>query len=90
MKKGLLTVLLCGVLTSTVPVRVARADPDSCRDAIDHYKYTLSDLADSLRRYSSCVADSRGKDDCSSEFSSLRNEQDDFESAVTRYRDECN
>jgi len=36
-----------------------------------------------------CVSDSKGHDDCSSEFSTLHSAQDDFESAVSEYQDKC-
>ena len=42
-----------------------------------------------LRRYTNCISNSRGRDDCSSEFRRLKNAQDDFETAVSNYRSEC-
>lgn len=81
--------MVCSALVAVSSMPVAVADPDECRDAIDHYKSTIDDVAAALRRYSNCLGDSRGRDDCSIEFSSLRSEQDDFESAVSRYKHEC-
>jgi hypothetical protein len=46
--------------------------PDSCREAIDQYQSAKSDVSDALRAYATCVSDSKGRDDCSSEFSTLR------------------
>jgi DNA invertase Pin-like site-specific DNA recombinase len=40
-------------------------------------------------RFHRCVANSRGTDDCSSEFGRVRWEQSDFESAVSNYQSEC-
>ena len=60
-----------------------------CNDAIDAYNGATQDIADYLRKYADCVADSRGSDDCSTEFRRLRSSQDDFESAVGDYRGNC-
>jgi hypothetical protein len=68
---------------------VARSDTDECREALEHYKSARSDVASALRQYGRCVSDSKGHDDCSSEFSTLHSAQDDFESAVSEYQDKC-
>lgn len=70
-------------------VSVALADTEECQDALDQYKTAASDVSDQLRRYGSCISDSRGHDDCSSEFSGLRSAQDDFETAVSAYESDC-
>jgi hypothetical protein len=67
----------------------ARSDTDECRDALDHYNAARSDASSALRQYGRCVTDSKGRDDCSSEFSTLQSAQDDFESAVSDYQDKC-
>jgi|SRR5579883_2822836 hypothetical protein len=72
-----------------VPVQSGRAGVEECGEAVAQYNAALSDLEDALRRYASCVADSRGHDDCSVEFSQLRSAQDDFETAVSEYESEC-
>ena len=61
----------------------------SCNDATDTYNSAVSDLSDALRRYSRCLSNSNGHDDCSSEFRKLKNAQSDFESAVSEYESEC-
>jgi hypothetical protein len=48
------------------------------------YMPAKSDVFDA-KTYASCVRDSDGHDDCSSECSSSQSEQDDFESAVSDY-----
>jgi hypothetical protein len=53
------------------------------------YNSAISDLSDALRRYSRCLSNSNGHDDCSSEFRRLKNAQSDFESAVSEYESEC-
>lgn len=59
----------------------AGADPEACQEAINQFKSARSDIASDLSSYASCVSDSDGHDDCSSEFSTLQLAQDDFESA---------
>ena len=80
-------VLIAAALCMTPPM--ARADPAECREAVDRYNEATSEVADALRAYSRCVSDSRGHDDCSSEFSRLRSAQDDFETAVSDFESEC-
>ena len=67
----------------------ARSDTDECRDALDHYHAARSAVSSALRQYGRCVSDSKGRDDCASEFSTLHSAQDDFESAVSEYQDKC-
>jgi hypothetical protein len=64
----------------------ARAD---CNNAVNTYNSAISDISSTLRRYTSCVSNSNGHDDCSSEFRRLRSAQFDFESAVADYEREC-
>jgi hypothetical protein len=81
--------VVCGTFFSIIFAQPTVANPQACRDAIDSYKSAISDVSTALRTYASCVSDSQGHDDCSSEFSSLRSAQDDFESAVSEYQSEC-
>ena len=67
----------------------AIANSYECRNAIDRYNFVLDDVSSAMRRYTSCVADSRGHDDCYSEFRRLKSAQDDFESAVSEFKSEC-
>ena len=67
----------------------ASADPETCREALDQYRSAKSDVESALAIYRSCVDGGDGHDDCSSEFSSLQSAQDDFESAVSEYENEC-
>jgi hypothetical protein len=70
-------------------LRGARADPEECRGAINSYDTAMSDVSDQLNLYANCIADSRGHDDCSSEFMALHSAQDDFETAVGAYESDC-
>ena len=87
--RKLSSAIVCGAIFSVVVTQQAIADPEECREAIDRYNSAISDVSAALRRYASCVSDSRGHDDCSSEFHRLRSAQDDFESAVSEYQSEC-
>jgi hypothetical protein len=82
------TAMACGIFL-TLGGNVARSDTDECRDALDHYNAAKSDVSSALRHYGRCVSDSKGHDDCASEFSTLHSAQDDFESAASEYQDKC-
>lgn len=86
MKELWVAVILTAFVWSIAP---ARASMSECRDAIDRYNTIIGDIPNLLRSYTNCVSSSRGHDDCTSEFESLRSTQDDFESAVSDYESEC-
>ncbi len=67
----------------------ALASPTSCRDAIESYNTALGDIATTLKKYSNCVSNSEGRDDCSPEFRRLKSAQSDFELAVSSFGLEC-
>lgn len=64
-------------------------DNYACRSAISSYNLAMETVSSALRGFSNCVANSRGREDCSFEFSRLRSAHADFEIAVSRYRREC-
>jgi hypothetical protein len=68
---------------------IAQADPEQCKYAIEQYNSAIGDISSYLRRYSKCVSDSRGRDDCNSEFRRLKSAQGDLESAVSSYQSYC-
>jgi hypothetical protein len=80
--------MACGIFLALCG-NAARSDTDECREALDHYNAAKSDVSSALRHYGRCVSDSKGHEDCSSEFSTLHSAQDDFESAVSEYQDKC-
>jgi hypothetical protein len=82
------TVMACGIFLA-LGGNAARSDTEECRDALDRYNAARSDVSSALRQYGRCVTDSKGRDDCSSEFSTLHSARDDFESAVSDYQDKC-
>ena len=67
----------------------ANADQSDCQEAIGRYGHASREISEYARIYGNCVWNSRGLNDCSSEFSSLKDVQDDFEKAISRYRKEC-
>jgi archaellum component FlaC len=73
----------------TAAATSARAGTDECNKAIDTYNQKADDISDTLRQYAQCLSDSKGADDCSSEFHQLKSDQDDFERAVSNYRSDC-
>lgn len=79
------TALLALVFMSAT-IGVALAD---CQYAIDSYNSAISEIEYELGRYTRCVSNSMGEDDCYSEFRRLRSAQDSFESAVSSYRIDC-
>jgi hypothetical protein len=87
--KRLCIAILIVVSAAGSPQR-ATADPEECQEAIEEYKSAISDASAALTLYTSCISDSKGHDDCSSEFEGIRSAQDDFESTVSKYQSECN
>lgn len=69
--------------------RLARAGPDECNEAITSYNSAIEEVSNTMKRYSRCVSDSQGHDDCSSEFRRLKSSQSDFETAVSNYGSDC-
>ena len=82
------TAMACGIFLALCG-NVARSGTDECREARENYQSARSDVSSALRRYAGCLSDSKGHDDCASEFSTLHSAQDDFESAVSEYQDKC-
>lgn len=67
----------------------ALAGVSECKNAAETVDTSISEISSTLRRYSTCVSDSQGQDDCSSEFRRLKSAQSDFEFAVSSYQSEC-
>ena len=83
---------LSGNLLRPAPDLIASqiADATTCATATNQVNNVLNELADKLTKYSDCIADSQGGDDCASEFESLQSDQEDFEAAAIQYRAACN
>jgi hypothetical protein len=80
----------CVMLTGMSLALPTPSFADDCEDAVNRYNSTLSEMDSTIRRLASCISASRARDDCSSQFRQLRSAHDDFESAVSRYRRDCN
>lgn len=78
--------VLMALAVACAPIDASFAD---CSDAVSTYNSVISDVSSYLRRYTNCLSNSNGHDDCSSEFRRLRSAQSDFESAVSNYEREC-
>lgn len=76
-------------LTMTTLVLFAGPAWANCAVAVDSYNSAIAEIEYQLGRYTRCVSNSAGEDDCTSEFRRLRNAQGDYEGAVSSYRDEC-
>lgn len=64
-------------------------DNYACQSAISSYNSAVDSISSALQRYASCVENSRGQDDCSSQFRRLRSAQSEFESAVSSHQVSC-
>ena len=64
---------------------MAQGDRLQCNEAIDSYNRATSEIAESLRRYSSCVNYSRGRSGCEEDFRRLKSAQENFQLAVALY-----
>ncbi len=82
------TVMACGIFL-VLCGSAARSDTDECRNALDHLDAARRDVSSALRIYRQCVTDSKGRDDCVTEFSTLHSAQDDFEAAVSEKQSNC-
>ena len=67
----------------------ALADRDNCREARHAYHAAVENLTRDVRAYTSCVAQSRGEEDCAVAFADVESAQREFEDAVEHVRDEC-
>lgn len=82
------TVIFAAAASLTVHASPAAAQYE-CKSSIEQYNSALNEISSYMRRYSNCIANSRGADDCSFEFRRLRNAQMEFESAVSGLKSYC-
>jgi hypothetical protein len=62
---------------------------DECGDTVRDYNTVLSRLTDAIEQFSSCIADSKGMNDCSGPFGRLRSVHSQFASVVAIYSKQC-
>jgi hypothetical protein len=73
-------------------VSVAGGQPafaDVCGDTVRDYNTVLSRLTDAVEQFSTCVADSKGMNDCAKPFTQLRSIYNQFTSVVSIYSTQC-
>lgn len=84
---GFVKLLILAVATINIlPVATASAD---CKQTVDAYNTAIEEISSTIKRYSRCISNSEGHDECSSEFRRLRSAQGDFETAVSDYGFQC-
>jgi hypothetical protein len=79
MRAILIFLAIFGIISSK-----AMASNDNCEQAIEHYNSVLRDLETNWKRYTSCINNSSGRDDCASPFRRVKSDQGDYEDAVSR------
>jgi len=77
------------ILSLAASASVMAGSSSDCKDAKDKYRSAKSELEYDVRRYFNCVESSGGQDECDSEFRHVKNDQDEFESAVSDIRNDC-
>jgi hypothetical protein len=65
------------------------APPSDCRSAATNYAAALANVTEALRTYEACLAASRGRNQCATEFDELDAAHLDYEDAVADYHRRC-
>jgi len=73
----------------SMPLMAIPAYADECRDAVHKYQSAENALSAAINVYGDCIAESRGRDECSNEFSHLDSAHENFSFAVSNYKDDC-
>jgi hypothetical protein len=68
---------------------LAYADPRECREASDQLRSVQYDLGARLQGYGDCVENNDGRDECDRQFSRLQDSQNEFQSAISDYKNDC-
>jgi hypothetical protein len=87
MIKLLLTALASAILVAFCTS--SQAALEECKSAL-RYDSALAQIEHTLHRYTRCISNSKGQDDCYSAFRRVQSAQDDFETAVSSFNSECN
>jgi len=83
----ILALIALGLSAPLIAASGARAD--ECGDAVHKYHSAENALNGALSVYGDCIANSRGRDECSNEFSRLDSAHENFSYAVSNYREDC-
>jgi hypothetical protein len=84
-----IVIIVAVVTVALTSNRLACAGEAECKDAIASYNSAIEEISNTMKRYSRCVSDSQGHEDCSSQFRRLKLSQSHFETAVSNYGSEC-
>ena len=86
-----LAIEVCGLLMALMVVAPSQlaADERDCNRSGARYNTAINDVQYALGSFSSCVASSRGINDCSKQFDRLKSADSDFEDAVSSYQSDC-
>lgn len=87
--KSYSSALLILIASGIIDAQSAYASPEQCKYAIEKYNSTISNIQYSLRRYTTCLSNSQGHEDCSYEFRKLKYDQSDYENVVSEMSSEC-
>lgn len=87
MKRGLIIAALAGAVVTFSAA--AMADSRECAQATNRYDMNRASAFDALRSYGNCLSRDDGRDECERQFSALDSAQNNFESAVSNFRDDC-
>jgi hypothetical protein len=90
--KSMLPVLCVCAVTITALLgnpSSAIARSEECGPISFDYNKAVRALGDTIKRYVSCVSESRGRDPCAAEFADLRPLQEDFQAIVSKYKALC-
>jgi len=79
---GSTALLCCGGATAAQDIR-------QCSYSVESYNTTVSNVRSQLVVFSTCLNESQGKDDCTSEFRSLRRAQSELVLAVSTIEANC-
>jgi hypothetical protein len=68
---------------------VSPALADECGDTVRDYNAILSKMSEAIEQLSTCVADSKGLNDCAKPFNQLRSVHGQYASVVAIYSKQC-
>jgi len=77
------------ILVAIAALTVTQAQADECGDAVRDYNAILPQLSEAVQHFTSCVANSLGRDACAKEFNGVRKAYGEFQAAVAIYKKQC-
>jgi hypothetical protein len=78
------------IIAATLSTTAALANDRDCQDAADNYNMIINGaLKTAALDYMRCLQSSRGRDNCSSQWSDFESAHQRYERAVRRYKSDC-